>query len=45
MSRIVITPPGRWSLPSARELWEAREVLYRFGMRDLFCVIGRRQLA
>lgn len=32
---IVITPPGRFSLPSARELWEAREVLYRFGMRDI----------
>ena len=32
MSRIVITPPGRLSLPRWRELWEAREVLYRFGV-------------
>lgn len=35
MSKIVITPPGRLALPSARELWEAREVLYRFGQRDV----------
>lgn len=36
MSRtIVITPPGRLSLPDWRELWEAREVFWRFGTRDL----------
>ncbi|MGH1561899.1 ABC transporter permease [Mumia sp. DW29H23] len=33
--RIVITPPGRWRLPPVRELWEAREVLTRFGARDV----------
>lgn len=32
---VVITPPRKFSLPSVRELWEAREVLYRFGMRDV----------
>ncbi|MFV2144751.1 ABC transporter permease [Isoptericola sp. G70] len=31
----VITPPGRLNLPAWRELWESREVLYRFGMRDI----------
>jgi lipopolysaccharide transport system permease protein len=31
----VITPPGRLNLPRWRELWEAREVLYRFGTRDI----------
>jgi lipopolysaccharide transport system permease protein len=31
----IITPPGRLNLPRWRELWEAREVLYRFGMRDI----------
>lgn len=35
MPKIVITPPGRLALPSARELWEARDVLYRFGQRDI----------
>lgn len=35
MDKIIITPPGRLSLPRIRELWEAREVLYRFGMRDI----------
>lgn len=35
MNRIVITPPGRLSLPRWRELWEAREVMYRFGQRDV----------
>ncbi|KON74096.1 hypothetical protein M768_08300 [Cellulosimicrobium cellulans F16] len=43
MSQIVITPPGRFALPSVRELWEAREVLYRFGMRDV--VLRYRQTA
>jgi lipopolysaccharide transport system permease protein len=32
---IVITPPGRFSLPKVSHLWEAREVLYRFGARDV----------
>ena len=35
MASIVITPPGRFSLPRVSELWEAREVLYRFGARDV----------
>ena len=35
MANIVITPPGRFSLPKISELWEAREVLYRFGARDV----------
>jgi lipopolysaccharide transport system permease protein len=33
--RIVITPPSRISLPNPRHLWEAREVLLRFGARDV----------
>ncbi len=32
---VVITPPGRLGLPRWRELWDAREVLYRFGHRDI----------
>ncbi|MEK8227859.1 ABC transporter permease [Oerskovia sp. M15] len=28
-------PPGRWDLPSVKELWEAREVLISFGRRDV----------
>jgi lipopolysaccharide transport system permease protein len=43
MSRIVIRPPGRLNLPQWRELWEAREVLYRFGIRDI--VLRYRQTA
>lgn len=35
MTRIVIRPPGRLNLPAWGELWEAREVLYRFGIRDI----------
>jgi lipopolysaccharide transport system permease protein len=35
MATIVITPPGRFSFPKVRQLWEAREVLYRFGARDV----------
>ena len=35
MPTIVITPPRRFSLPKLSELWEAREVLYRFGARDV----------
>lgn len=43
MGRIVIRPPGRLNLPPLREFWEAREVLYRFGIRDL--VLRYRQTA
>ena len=32
---VVITPPGRLGLPRWGELWGAREVLYRFGQRDV----------
>jgi lipopolysaccharide transport system permease protein len=32
---IVITPPGRLGLPRWSELWGAREVLFRFGQRDV----------
>jgi lipopolysaccharide transport system permease protein len=35
MANIVITPPGKFSLPNVRQLWEGREVLYRFGARDV----------
>jgi|ERR1019366_5131313 lipopolysaccharide transport system permease protein len=35
MATIVITPPRRFSLPKVSDLWEAREVLYRFGARDV----------
>jgi len=35
MANIVITPPGKFSLPKVSQLWEAREVLYRFGARDV----------
>ena len=35
MPTIVITPPRRFSLPKVSDLWEAREVLYRFGARDV----------
>ena len=34
-SRIVITRPARFRLPAPRHLWEAREVLLRFGIRDI----------
>lgn len=33
--RTVIVPPRALSLPPARELWNAREVLYQFGKRDI----------
>ncbi len=33
--RIVIRPPSRVRLPSPGSLWEAREVLLRFGARDI----------
>ena len=35
MATIVITPPKRFAVPKVSELWEAREVLYRFGARDV----------
>lgn len=35
MKPTVITPPRRIDRPSLTELWEAREVLYRFGQRDV----------
>ncbi|GAA1999871.1 ABC transporter permease [Microbacterium ulmi] len=35
MLRTVILPPRALSLPPARELWNAREVLYQFGKRDI----------
>jgi lipopolysaccharide transport system permease protein len=34
-TKIIITPPSRFSLPKVADLWEAREVLYRFGARDV----------
>lgn len=43
MRTTVITPPGRLPLPPLRELWEAREVAYRFGQRDV--VLRYRQTA
>jgi len=35
MSKIVITPPKRFSLPKISELWEGRDVFWRFGVRDI----------
>ncbi|WP_243062384.1 ABC transporter permease [Humibacter sp. RRB41] len=43
MTRTIIRPPGRLDMPRWRELWEAREVLYRFGLRDI--VLRYRQTA
>jgi lipopolysaccharide transport system permease protein len=43
MTRTIIRPPGRLNLPPWRELWDAREVLYRFGIRDI--VLRYRQTA
>lgn len=43
MSRTIITPPGRFNLPSWRELWDAREVALRFGQRDV--ILRYRQTA
>ncbi|MBD7979414.1 MULTISPECIES: ABC transporter permease [Oerskovia] len=43
MVQTVITPPGRFAAPNLREMWNAREVLYRFGMRDI--VLRYRQTA
>lgn len=35
MPTTVITPPRRFALPKVSELWEGREVAYRFGVRDV----------
>jgi lipopolysaccharide transport system permease protein len=35
MPTTVITPPRRFALPKVSELWEGREVAYRFGARDV----------
>lgn len=43
MTRTIIRPPSRLDLPRWRDLWDAREVLYRFGIRDL--VLRYRQTA
>ncbi|HEX2856173.1 MAG TPA: ABC transporter permease [Propionibacteriaceae bacterium] len=43
MSGITIVPPGRFNLPPIRELWEAREVAWVFGRRDI--VLRYRQTA
>lgn len=43
MFPVVITPPRRIDLPSPRALWQSREVLYRFGKRDI--VLRYRQTA
>jgi lipopolysaccharide transport system permease protein len=32
---IVITPPGRFRLPSITHMWEAREIFTSFGRRDI----------
>lgn len=32
---VVITPPGRFRLPSIAHMWEAREVFTSFGRRDI----------
>lgn len=43
MTKTVIRPPGRLHLPHWSELWHGREVLYRFGQRDI--VLRYRQTA
>ncbi len=43
MTRVIVKPPSRLNLPHWRELWEAREVVYRFGLRDI--VLRYRQTA
>lgn len=35
MARTIVVPPQGVGLPRWREMWEAREVLWRFGMRDV----------
>jgi len=34
-TKTIITPPSRFALPKLTELWEGREVAYRFGARDV----------
>ena len=43
MSGITIVPPGRLNLPPLRDLWDAREVAWVFGRRDI--VLRYRQTA
>lgn len=43
MSGITIVPPGRFNLPPLRDLWQAREVAWVFGRRDI--VLRYRQTA
>jgi lipopolysaccharide transport system permease protein len=43
MARIIITPPRRFSMPDFGELWAAREVMLRFGQRDI--ILRYRQTA
>jgi lipopolysaccharide transport system permease protein len=35
VDRLIITPPRRTPLPPFRDMWRAREVFWRFGMRDI----------
>jgi len=35
MPTTIITPPRRFALPKVSELWDGREVAYRFGARDV----------
>lgn len=35
MTHVVITPPGRFNMPSFREIWRSREVAVRLAQRDL----------
>jgi lipopolysaccharide transport system permease protein len=35
MARTIVTPPQGIGLPRWREMWEAREVMWRFGVRDV----------
>jgi homopolymeric O-antigen transport system permease protein len=35
MPKTIITPPKRFALPKVSELWDGREVAYRFGARDV----------
>ncbi|GAA1919576.1 ABC transporter permease [Microbacterium aoyamense] len=35
MARTIVTPPNRLNFPKWRELWAGREIIYRFGQRDI----------
>lgn len=35
MKPTIISPPGKLAFPRWRELWDAREVAFRFGQRDI----------